>query len=158
MKSALVFITVLCLWIGADASRCRNPAGNCDCPSGWAKFGCNCFKYISTSSDWTTAEKTCNNHGGNLASIQSADEYNFVRGLIRAATGSNTRVWVGAHDETKEGHWLWSDGTKFQFNLWGAGQPSNGGGTENCMELNWNNAPNDHQCYVRKPFICSQPL
>ncbi|KAF3855398.1 hypothetical protein F7725_023453 [Dissostichus mawsoni] len=75
--------------------------------------------------------------GGNLASIKSTTEYDFIRQLVRTAAGKDLEFWVGGHDAVMEGVWLWSDGFKFNFKSWGKGEPNNHGGKEHCMEINF---------------------
>ncbi|XP_063743026.1 ladderlectin-like [Eleginops maclovinus] len=90
-----------------------------------------------TSGLWMEAEKSCNDLGGNLASIQTQAEYVFIRKLVKTATGTDKLTWVGGYDAVKEGVWLWSDGTKFSYTGWTKGEPNNSGGKENCMDINF---------------------
>uniref|UniRef100_A0A4W6EUM5 C-type lectin domain-containing protein n=1 Tax=Lates calcarifer TaxID=8187 RepID=A0A4W6EUM5_LATCA len=80
-------------------------------------------------------QKTCTFLGGNLASIPNEKVYKFLRELVFEAVNSHKRTWVGGYDAVKEGVWLWSDGNRFDFNLWHQGEPNNLGG-EHCMEIN----------------------
>uniref|UniRef100_A0A3Q3FZ28 Ladderlectin-like n=1 Tax=Kryptolebias marmoratus TaxID=37003 RepID=A0A3Q3FZ28_KRYMA len=80
----------------------------------------------------------CNSFGAHLTSIRGDDEYDFIRGLVLRATGTNTRTWVGGTDAAKEGYWVWTDGSPFTFTAWGSGEPNNVDGNENCMEINLN--------------------
>merc|ERR1712002_913005 len=43
------------------------------CPNGWLRFGQNCYKSVSQSVSWNDAESSCNDEGGNLASVHSAE-------------------------------------------------------------------------------------
>lgn len=38
---------------------------------------------------------------------------------------------------SQESVWLWSDGSVFDFSLWHSGEPSNTGGAEDCLEMNY---------------------
>ncbi|XP_036424670.1 galactose-specific lectin nattectin-like [Colossoma macropomum] len=126
------------------------------CPPEWSAFG-RCFKFFKTELKWTEAETECLKYGGNLASVRSHRENLFLQHLIKQATGSFTRAWLGASDCVTEGTWLWSDGSKMSFKNWGPTQPSNYLGKENCLEINYGDTYqwNDDACDVRKPFVCA---
>ncbi|XP_053706038.1 galactose-specific lectin nattectin-like [Synchiropus splendidus] len=159
MASGLSFIVVLCgLWMGANARCCDDNEPCVMCPSGWTQFGERCFMYQAAPKDWADAETHCLNAGGNLVSYHSQAEYDFIIGMIRRITGTNQRIWAGGQDTAKVNVWMWSNGHKFNYANWGPGEPNNGGRTEHCMELNWRNKPNDHQCYHKKPFMCAMDL
>uniref|UniRef100_A0A3B4EJZ9 C-type lectin domain-containing protein n=2 Tax=Pygocentrus nattereri TaxID=42514 RepID=A0A3B4EJZ9_PYGNA len=125
------------------------------CPPQWSAFG-RCFKFFKTELMWTEAETECLKYGGNLASVRSLREHLLLQQLIKQATGSFTRAWLGASDCVTEGTWLWSDGSKMSFQNWGPTQPSNYLGKENCLEINYGDTYqwNDDACNVRKPFVC----
>ncbi|KAL7886208.1 hypothetical protein AOLI_G00065030 [Acnodon oligacanthus] len=115
-----------------------------------------CFRYYRTELTWTEAENECVKYNGNLASVHSLQENAFLQNFIKLVTGTFTRVWLGATDNAKEGTWLWSDGSKMNYQNWGPTQPSNYLGKENCLEINYGDTLqwNDDACDVRKPFIC----
>ncbi|XP_056109137.1 galactose-specific lectin nattectin-like isoform X2 [Rhinichthys klamathensis goyatoka] len=125
------------------------------CPATWIKYGLRCFKFISHPTNWITAERNCQGHGANLASVRNNLENNFLLSLLP----SSTRTWVGGHDAVEEGHWLWSDGTVFLHTHWCTRQPDNLRG-ENCLEINfssdrcWNDAP----CSTSLSYICVKNL
>ncbi|XP_037832825.1 galactose-specific lectin nattectin-like [Kryptolebias marmoratus] len=100
----------------------------------------------------------CNSFGAHLTSIRGDDEYDFIRGLVLRATGTNTRTWVGGTDAAKEGYWVWTDGSPFTFTAWGSGEPNNVDGNENCMEINLNGQDyvNDVNCSLKNAFICAK--
>ncbi|XP_045900371.1 galactose-specific lectin nattectin-like [Micropterus dolomieu] len=161
MVSDLHFIGLLCLtsglWIGANAQSLKGP-GSGTCPSGWTTSGRRCFLFQLSEKDWADAEYFCTSLGGNLASLQTPDDYAFIRDLILRATNSQKASWVGGYDEVKNGVWLWSDGSKFVFNNWGKGEPNNSGGGEGCMEMNFRGQDyvNDEKCNQRRSFVCAR--
>ncbi|XP_042337206.1 galactose-specific lectin nattectin-like, partial [Plectropomus leopardus] len=129
------------------------------CPDGWVRFKDSCYQYHHTAKDWADAERTCIRLHGNLASIHSKEEHDFIQHLIHRATGKDGQTHIGGHDTAKEGAWMWSDGTPFDFKgLWGPGQPDNAHHREHCLELNYRRAPNDNQCKIAKPFVCGMHL
>ncbi|XP_038577708.1 galactose-specific lectin nattectin-like [Micropterus salmoides] len=105
-------------------------------------------------------QRLCTSFGGNLASLQTADEYKFIRKMIRKVTGVDKDAWVGGYDAAKEGVWLWSDGSKYAFKGWAAGEPNNAGGRENCMEINFagKDYVNDANCDINKSIVCGMRL
>uniref|UniRef100_A0A8C6WW05 C-type lectin domain-containing protein n=1 Tax=Neogobius melanostomus TaxID=47308 RepID=A0A8C6WW05_9GOBI len=102
-----------------------------ECPEGWTLFGTRCFKFFFSQSTWTESEKSCQSLGANLASIHSAEENAFVVELIKEAdvqgvvNGQNLFTWIGGHDAVKENVWMWSDGSVWDYAIWGRGQPDN---------------------------------
>ncbi|XP_016517432.1 galactose-specific lectin nattectin-like [Poecilia formosa] len=103
----------------------------------------------------------CISLGANLASIHSSGEHIFLKELVNSKKGSYQRTWVGGHDAVKEGVWLWSDGSKFDYTKWGSGEPNNLGGKEHCMEINIAGSTqhlNDEVCSRNRFSICAKNL
>ena len=81
-------------------------------------------------------------------------------------THSNVSQLTGVANKTsflggtrEESDWKWLDGSPFEFENWGPGEPS-GGSNENCLELGlyqngtWNDVP-CNKSYSLKAAICS---
>ncbi|KAF4108936.1 hypothetical protein G5714_010009 [Onychostoma macrolepis] len=66
---------------------------------------------------------------------------------------STTRCW--------EGHWVWSDGSTYDYTNWCSGEPNNAC-VENCGEININQISNrcwnDITCSNRIGFVCAKSL
>jgi hypothetical protein len=73
---------------------------------------------------FTKAERVCNKEGGNLVSIHSQEEFDFVNTLINTNKG-HAEVLIGLNDLKREGTWTWTDGTPFDFKLWSKHDPNN---------------------------------
>ncbi|XP_065145786.2 galactose-specific lectin nattectin-like [Paramisgurnus dabryanus] len=125
------------------------------CHHGWTPFGVQCYKFFPQSVDWITAEKNCQSIDANLASVRSTMEHNFLLSLVSA----DTRAWIGGHDAETDGHWLWSDGSQFDFTSWCPGEPIIGD-KEHCLEINFTNNRcwNDQLCSYIMNYICAQPM
>ncbi|KAM8830175.1 galactose-specific lectin nattectin-like isoform 2-T2 [Synchiropus picturatus] len=155
MAKGLTFVVFLFgLWIGANAQYWSDFRDCPSCPPGWTKYGERCYMYNASAAEWADAEAACIRKGGNLVSYHNQGEYDFILSVIKRSSGKDTRIWVGGQDATKNKVWLWSDGSIFDFQNWGRGQPNNAQGKEHCMELNFFGKPNDHLCHIKKPFMC----
>ncbi|XP_043112668.1 ladderlectin-like [Puntigrus tetrazona] len=149
----------LCLLLTLSASEKTSPqqVGNKRCGacwSGWSAYGCRCFKFFSSAQIWIDAEIMCQDFDGHLASVHSHEEYIFIQNLIRHSTQQTTRAWLGGHDAVHDGVWLWSDGSKFNFQIWAPGEPNNDG-NEDCIEMNYSDGNfNDLKCSSKMPFVC----
>ncbi|MCA9048746.1 MAG: cadherin domain-containing protein, partial [Planctomycetaceae bacterium] len=112
------------------------------------------YKVVSSATTWATAQTnaiaaTLNGVGGQLATIRSAAEFEFVRSVGQTAGISGG--WLGASDSAVEGEWRWYDGTTADdrfalangdsfsgaYTSFGALEPS-GGATENHLEFDVN--------------------
>ncbi|KAF3696633.1 Galactose-specific lectin nattectin [Channa argus] len=168
MAPGLYFIVLLCLtsglWANPDSVG-EGPSVSFEddeccrrCPSGWTEFGNRCYMFYFENKDWADAEVACIAVSGNLASVHSKEQYTFITDMIKRSTGTDVQTWVGGHDAAKEGVWLWSDGSKFDYKFWGKGEPNNTGGAENCLGINYNGSGNDITCQSKKSFVCAKNL
>ncbi|XP_022596836.1 galactose-specific lectin nattectin-like [Seriola dumerili] len=149
------FLLCLCLASGLLAAASVTPC----CPSGWTQFGSRCFIFYFSPRPWLDAETFCISIGGNLASVHSADEHFFLRNMIYRVSGAYKETWIGGFDTVKEGVWLWSDGSKFDYTRWATNEPDNFKISEHCIEMNRSqNYWGDDRCTSRNPFICSKNI
>jgi hypothetical protein len=67
------------------------------CPSGWIEFESHCYQFRPNSQNWSRAHSDCMDAGGNLASVHSQAENDFISDLC----GSQS-IWLGSSDEASE--------------------------------------------------------
>jgi hypothetical protein len=65
----------------------------------------------------------CNLAGGNLVSIHSEEEENFILDLIHAGTQHHDTWLGGRHSWDPVDAWAWEDGTHWDFEIWHKHQP-----------------------------------
>lgn len=118
-------------------------------------FNGHTYCYYSTPMTWYDAKTLCEALGGHLATITSAEEDQFVSGMLHG----DIDAWLGATDIGHEGEWRWITGESFSYTNWMAGQPDNGSsnpeGSENYLQYRdegckWNDNPG---CWAHS-FIC----
>uniref|UniRef100_A0A8C5FLV7 C-type lectin domain-containing protein n=1 Tax=Gadus morhua TaxID=8049 RepID=A0A8C5FLV7_GADMO len=129
------------------------------CEPGWRPYQGRCYYFSVEPKSWNQAHASCLTLGGDLMSIQTYQEREFVSGIL--ATGD---VWTGLHDPLQVGFYTWSDGHMTSFTHWEPGQPNNHDGfREDCVEisangtLSWWNDLNCDQNYRhcnQKMFYC----
>ncbi|XP_033980586.1 lactose-binding lectin l-2-like [Trematomus bernacchii] len=157
----LAFLFLLGLALGAVSPEelAEEPQQN-SCPQFWSAFNCRCYKYISTHLAWADAELHCVSLGGNLVSIRSQEEENFVKTLIKSFDPAQGYTWNGLNDIHKEGRWMWSDGCAAKFVSWSSGQPTNYGGNEHCVHTNFGSVKkwNDEPCSATSPSVCASRI
>uniref|UniRef100_W5MQN5 C-type lectin domain-containing protein n=2 Tax=Lepisosteus oculatus TaxID=7918 RepID=W5MQN5_LEPOC len=123
------------------------------CPPGWVNFEKRCFQYIRQEKTWVDAELDCISKGGNLASVHSEEEHQFLKQQI---SSKEIPMWLGGTDCYKEGTWFWSDGAQWNWVKWNTGEPNNAG-IENCIHLNYDQEGwNDISCNNQYPYICAR--
>jgi len=83
------------------------------CPSGWSEFDGRCYIVKASIITWDAALRECLNLGGNLASIHSRAEHDFIVDLAP----QNYQYWIGG---TRSGsnEWVWSDGSQWDYEYW----------------------------------------
>ncbi|XP_072046571.1 uncharacterized protein [Amphiura filiformis] len=138
-----------------------------NCPCGWREFGDSCY-YIGHArrSTYADAQNYCESKDGNLVSIISQEEQDFLDGCTgNDPDTSNFGFWLGLNDLANEGAFVFEDGSVYDVGYtgnWATGQPDNGGtgGNEDCaimwqipsQENNWG----DVSCSQEQGFICKK--
>ncbi len=86
-----------------------------------ATFGGHRYKVLRTRVSWQAAVKQCESMGGRLVTIESGAELAFVKKLA-----GSSRLWVGATDREREGHWVWLSGKPVPGvrGVWASGEPN----------------------------------
>ena len=86
---------------------CLATSGNCD-----LIYDSSCYKVfeVSTPINWLDAQSSCAIWGGDLTSITTERENNYLNTLITSSVGN---CWIGLNDRDVEGMYTWIDGTTF---------------------------------------------
>ena len=64
----------------------------------------------TTSINWLNAQSSCAIWGGDLTSITTERENNYLNTIITSSVGN---CWIGLNDRDVEGTYTWIDGTPF---------------------------------------------
>jgi serine/threonine protein kinase/formylglycine-generating enzyme required for sulfatase activity len=121
----------------------------------WAGHAYYFFPDVVTGQD---AARKCRAMGGYLARIESADEHRLMmaalKGLAEADPGNaDPRFWIDGSDRSKEGEWLFANGSAMKFFGWRQGEPNSEGEDEDGLQImagGWN----DISIARRYGFIC----
>ena len=70
------------------------------------------------SSTWEEAQVYAEKLGGNLVSINSQEEQDFITKTFASIDDSEHAKWIGLTDKEEEGNWEWIDGTTLEFTNW----------------------------------------
>ncbi|XP_048089838.1 C-type mannose receptor 2-like isoform X1 [Alosa alosa] len=133
---------------------CGGEAQECICPEGWSKYESHCFNVVQDEKPWAEAESNCVRMGGHLASVHSKHESSIIEDLINKHIRNARDTWIGGTDVAKEGVWVWSDGSRFDYTHWYAGEPNNYGVGQHCLHMHkgkWD----DYGCEYGHPSVCS---
>lgn len=156
--------------VSSPTAQCTttNPSycGPKGCPAGFAAYGGHTYlRFDTTAGSWDSARAHCQSIGGDLVSINNAQEQDAVyNGLV--GTGRHD-IWIGLTDSVTEGQFKWVDGTTPVYTNWHTGNPDDGYFNEDCVELNYKSHPqtgkwNDFRCSDGEGdntgFICEVPV
>ena len=79
------------------------------------------------SSTWEEAQVYAEKLGGNLVSINSQEEQDFITKTFASIDDGEHAKWIGLTDKEEEGNWEWIDGTTLEFTNWNPNEPSGDG-------------------------------
>ena len=83
---------------------------------------------------WAEARAQCQAEGGDLASVHSTGENEFIRQL-----GRTERLWLGGRRTSCTGRactdFTWSDGSAWDYDNWDRGEPNNYFQDEVCLSM-----------------------
>ena len=81
--------------------------------------------------NWLDAQSSCAIWGGDLTSITTERENNYLNTLITSSVGN---CWIGLNDRDVEGIYTWIDGTAVSYTNW-TSTPSDDTNS-NCVQIN----------------------
>ncbi|KAH8352760.1 hypothetical protein KR084_006211 [Drosophila pseudotakahashii] len=120
------------------------------------KIGTRYF-YIEKSlmQNWHSAQNTCREKGGYLASIKNKEELEKIDSKL----GKNAFYWLGINDLAKEGEFVAdSTGKIAKYLPWRNAQPDDYENNEDCVHISSNESQrkslNDLPCTEKHFFIC----
>ena len=127
-------------------------------PAATEEWGDHIYRLYEGALTWKEAEAVCEDLGGHLATVNSAEEQEMLFGLIQ--DGIRHAYYIGGTDEAAESVWNWVTGEPWTTgDYWADGEPSNGEDPEHYLEINkeggtWNSVANDDRANGARGFIC----
>eukprot|EP00058_Branchiostoma_floridae_P019226 XP_002604716.1 hypothetical protein BRAFLDRAFT_80311 [Branchiostoma floridae] len=120
-------------------------------------FRGNCYRFHDEQpEDWAGARSICLLFGGDLTSINSGAETEFL--LTQVANLRVDNFWIGLREYNFDGLYQWSDGSAYFFHNWKSGEPNDYMGAEQCVEFHKGDGYwNDLNCGDKQGFICKRP-
>ena len=96
-------------------------------------YDSSCYKVfkVSTPINWLDAQSSCAIWGGDLTSITTERENNYLNTIITSSVGN---CWIGLNDRDVEGTYTWIDGTTVSYANW-TSTPSDDINS-NCVQIN----------------------
>ena len=86
-------------------------------------YDSSCYKVFeaSTPINWLDAQSSCAIWGGDLTSISTDRENNYLNTIITSSVGN---CWIGLNDRDVEGTYTWIDGTTVSYTNWPLNAPT----------------------------------
>jgi len=134
------------------------------CPEGWVLREKSCYLIINIPTlNWSDARRTCQNLGGDLAIVRSAEENNFIFGLVKKQkTIRDLGVWLGfTRKSDKKFYWIDDTPLEGHYSPWASAEPNNLNNNEHCGNMfgtgsgqgKWNDLP----CCLKEDLINRAP-
>ena len=86
--------------------------------------------YVVDPNTWTGAQAEAESLGGDLVTINDADEGDWLGTEILSGMGLSGWFWIGFNDADTEGSFVWASGEDPGYTDWMSGQPINDNGDE----------------------------
>jgi subtilisin-like proprotein convertase family protein len=93
------------------------------------------YYYLLDATNWTTSETWATQLGGHLATIDTANEENWVYDTFAQFGGTNRHLWIGLTNNAL-GTFAWASGlTNVLYTNWLSGQPINCSGNDHYVAI-----------------------
>jgi hypothetical protein len=76
------------------------------------------YAVVDADRDWAVAKAYAESLGGQLVSINTAEEQAFLASTFLTNGGEFESYWTGLTDSAQEGTWVWLDGTPLTYSNW----------------------------------------
>ncbi|KAM4634074.1 macrophage mannose receptor 1 [Polymixia lowei] len=131
--------------------------GDGKCLPFWKPYGRYCY-YVYNGPQgfsWPDSRHYCQSFKGELVSIHSRAEVEFIRNLNHTKTHN---VWIGLTRDRNFG-WAWTDKMSLGFLHWAPGEPNAAYHpgevpVENCVEMYPDGRWNDNNCLQKRGYAC----
>lgn len=107
------------------------------------------FKSDRNRGNFDTAEATCSDWGGTLASPRNPAENSAVQRIVELA---NAKALLGISDMATEGKFEYLNGESIQYSNWAPGEPNNAG-NEDCVDIHSDGRWHDTNCGIHDKLI-----
>ncbi|XP_049584847.1 secretory phospholipase A2 receptor-like [Syngnathus scovelli] len=167
MRTPLAHHLVRLLALSAAWTSSTDPGSTCE--EGWVPFGSSCYKKVTITNGWLGARYDCVWEGGDLVSIASSDEEDFVKKQM----GDNVRFWIGLSNLNCDEAWCrydkeqqkltWSDvRVMASYSNWDSRQVGSSN-VESCAYVNQGVHPKNQpgkwrhcSCGSSLPYMCER--
>ena len=143
-------------WVPPTATSCCNscPAEGEELPGFIYMGSYNGHQYYCSKepAKWQTANAICNQYGGYLASINSADENDFLAAFLTTQS-----VFIGGNDRAQEGNFTWASKEPNTYSNWYPGQPNNANGNQDYVQMLGNGLWDDIFNNAQLEFVLELP-
>jgi Ca2+-binding RTX toxin-like protein len=89
--------------------------------------------FLTSSSSWVSAQIQAKGFGGNLVTINSQEEQNWLQSTF----GKTSSFWIGLNDKDEEGKFKWISGESTSYINWAPGQPDDYNRNEDYVGMNF---------------------
>lgn len=96
-------------------------------------FNNHAYQVFNDSMTWTDAKSACENQGGHLVTIESAEEQTYIQKIIKSSKKEN--LWMGGVYSISNAVWTWVDNTPWDYTNWDFSQPDNYTGDEYYLQI-----------------------
>jgi hypothetical protein len=120
MKKLLVLLTYLTLVFWTSNSTAAVISGGIINPANGNIY------YLLSEANWTNSEAEAISLGGNLVTINNAEENDWVYDTFSFFGGVQRDIWLGLNDVSSEGNFVWSSGEQVTYTNFGNGEPNDG--------------------------------
>ncbi|XP_067035260.1 C-type lectin BpLec-like [Acropora muricata] len=124
------------------------------CSQHWLSWGDSCYRAYKGPKSWNDSLTFCRENQADLASLNSAEENQFVLQNVDATKG----IWIGLVKDKKLGLFRWTSEENVVFKNWQERLDTNG--DENCGEMvdytGYQGKWNDKKCSAKLAFICEK--
>ena len=125
-------------------------------------FGDSCYRFSLSGSSWNENRDTCRGFGGDLVSMETEEEWQYINSQIQQLNITGQAEWHIGLMKDDQGVWNWVNGSPLTISKWQTtdGQPS-GDGDVVVMAKNYPPGTrghfNDLTNRSRRAFICELP-
>jgi len=130
----------------------------------WEQGSKHCYKHFPTPASFANARNVCMKWKGELVSITSQAENDFVVGAVAWDTNVNS-VWIGYSDaqgSQMEFEWLTGEiavtGDQEIYENWSPNNPSDEYGQKDCAVMGSGGLWSDISCVAAQSFVCERKI